>query len=158
VPFICIFQLLVFYPAVRFLRMSGLVMFYHPEKGLLLDNNVGVSKYDYDTHSFVSLAPISKRERRLLSCMMAHDDIPLSREMLLSLVWRGRTISDNSINVSISRLRCKLKWIDSNSGCVAAVRNDGYIFYTRRVGLIPIRSLDFLLSSLLWSKHVRGHQ
>lgn len=128
-------------------------MYYHAEQQLLLDSHVGVSKYDADTQTFIPIAPISKRERRLLSCMIAHEDTLLSRAMLLSLVWRGCIVSDNSINVSVSRLRRKLKCIEPTSGCVTAVRNVGFVFSTRQTGLTPVVSLDFLLSSLRWSKH-----
>lgn len=128
-------------------------MYYHAEQQLLLDSHVGVSKYDADTHTFIPIAPISKRERRLLSCMIAHEDTLLSRAMLLSLVWRGCIVSDNSINVSVSRLRRKLKCIEPTSGCVTAVRNVGFVFSTRQTGLTPVASLDFLLSSLRWSQH-----
>lgn len=133
-------------------------MYYNAERCLLLDEHAGVSKYDAGTHSFISIEPISKQEQRLLTCMMAHDDVLITRGMLLSQVWGGRIVSNNSINVSISRLRKKLKYIDCNGSCLKAVRNSGFIFSARCAGLTPVVSLDFLLSSLLWSKNAHSHQ
>lgn len=127
-------------------------MYYNAESALLLDNHVGVSKYDADIHAFIPVAPISKHEQRLLTYMMAHEDRLVSRDTLLSHVWAGRIVSDNSINVCISRLRRKLRYIEPHSGCLNAIRNAGFMFSARGTGLTPVVSLDFLLSTLRWSK------
>lgn len=127
-------------------------MYYNAESALLLDNHVGVSKYDASTHAFIPVAPISKHEQRLLAYMMAHEDRLISRDTLLLHVWTGRIVSDNSINVCVSRLRRKLRYIEPQSGCLNAVRNSGFIFSARCAGLTPVVSLDFLLSTLRWSK------
>lgn len=133
-------------------------MYYNAEQHLLLDSHVGVSKYDPNTHAFIPVEPISKQEQRLLACMMAHENMLISRGVLLSQVWKGSIISDNSINVSISRLRRKLKYVDVNRTCVKAIRNSGFVFSTRCTGLTPVVSLDFILSSLLWYKNVCSQQ
>lgn len=132
--------------------MQDFVMYFHAEKELLLDNNVGVSRYDAETHSFIPVEPLQKQELLLLSYLMALDDILLTKKMLMTLVWRGRIVGDNSVHVSISRLRKKLRLIDPAGRCLQTIRNAGFIFSTREIDLIPITSLDFLLSTLQWSR------
>lgn len=137
--------------------MNYLKMYFHASTQCLLDNHVGVSRYDADAHDFIPVAPISKQEQRLLVYLMTHERELVTRDQLLLQVWPGRVISDSTINVSISRLRRKLQPIDPSGRSLQAVRNAGFIFSTHYAGLIPVSSLDFLLSSLLWSKHAH-HQ
>lgn len=130
-------------------------MYFHAESEILLDSVFGVSRYDAEFNTFIPLKRMSKQEQRLFACLVAYDNITVTRDVILSEVWSGRVVNDNTINVAISRLRSKLRCIDPHTGCLKSVRNSGFIFSTSYTGLISIMSLDFLLSSLNWSKNIQ---
>lgn len=127
-------------------------LYYHPINNILLGELSNVLKYDAELHTFTPVRHISKQEQRLLACMMNHADRLVTREMLLSEVWPGRIVSDNTINVAISRLRNILSHIDPQNQCLRTIRNAGFIFSIHHTGAAPVISKDFLLASLNWAK------
>lgn len=131
---------------VSLMNCSGL--YYHSITRTILDKHSGVFKYDTDTHTFFPVEQFSKQDKRVLACLLAHRGLLVTKETLLSEAWAGRVVSGNSINVTICRLRTKLKVIDPIYGCLVTARNIGFSLSLCRSGLIPITSIDLLLKSL----------
>lgn len=127
-------------------------LYYQPENNILLGDRPSVLKYDTVLHIFTPVRSVSKQEQRMLACMMAHENRLITREMLVSEVWGGRIVSDNTINVAISRLRNILRHIDPQDRCLRTIRNSGFIFSIRQVGAVPVISKKFLLASLNWAE------
>ncbi|MNF66985.1 hypothetical protein D3C84_487880 [compost metagenome] len=135
--------------------MANKNLFFHPAKKMLLDINKGIFRYDVDSDSMEFVLHMRKRERQALACLLVHENMPVSRNLLAVQAWAGRIVSDNAISVSIHILRKALVTIDPHCRCLVTVRNSGYIFSPAQSGLIAVESLDFLLDSLRWSSTPR---
>jgi two-component system OmpR family response regulator len=75
---------------------------------------------------------LSSAEFRLLSVLVDHAGQVLSRDRLLDLtVQPGIVVSDRSIDLTISRLRQKLRDAGNGGGLIRTMRGEGYLFATQ---------------------------
>jgi two-component system OmpR family response regulator len=72
---------------------------------------------------------LSSAEYRLLSVLVDHPERVLSRDQLLDLSRApGVVVSDRSIDLTVSRLRQKLRDCGEGSGLIRTMRGEGYLF------------------------------
>jgi two-component system OmpR family response regulator len=72
---------------------------------------------------------LSSAEFRLLSVMVDHPSKVLSRDQLLDLSRApGVVVSDRSIDLTISRLRNKLRDVGEGGSLIRTMRGEGYLF------------------------------
>lgn len=131
--------------------MKHLDSYYNPLNNILLDVSFGLLRYDRENYVFVPLKRIREQERRVLASLTANEGVLVTRKMLLAEAWEGRVVTDNTINVTISRLRGVLKNIDPDAGCIKTMRNSGFIFSIRNSDVVSFTSKNFLLTSICWA-------
>lgn len=58
----------------------------------------------------------------------------VSKDEILSSVWDGRVVCENTVSVALSNLRKLLRRSDLDCRCLVTVTGSGYIFYPHRSG------------------------
>lgn len=102
----------------------------------LKQRQVGYQFFDWflntDTQQLTYLQhdeiPLSTAEYNLLVALVEHPRRILSRDFLLEITDTGREAFDRSIDVTISRLRSKLKRNSLEEPVIQTIRNAGYMF------------------------------
>lgn len=80
------------------------------------------------TRSGVSIA-LSRTEQRLLRLLIQNSGHPLTRELLMNRVWDGGDfVDENTLSVTIRRLRSKLEPDPKNPTYIRTVYGIGYIW------------------------------
>ncbi len=89
---------------------------------LVLDTKAG------ELHAQGTPVPLTRNEYRLLRIFMDHPRQVLTRAQLLGALWdaEGQFVDDNTLSVSIRRLREKLDGVFP--GAIATVRGTGYMW------------------------------
>jgi two-component system OmpR family response regulator len=79
-----------------------------------------------------TMVELSSAEFRLLSVLVAHPGQVLSRDRLLDLTRApGVVVSDRSVDLTVSRLRQKLRDAGQAGGLIRTMRGEGYLFATQ---------------------------
>jgi two-component system, OmpR family, response regulator len=79
-----------------------------------------------------TMVELSSAEFRLLSVLVDHPGQVLSRDRLLDLTRApGVIISDRSVDLTVSRLRQKLRDAGQAGGLIRTMRGEGYVFATQ---------------------------
>ncbi len=81
-----------------------------------------------ELHAQGAPVPLTRNEYRLLRFFMDHPRQVLTRAQLLAALWdsEGQFVDDNTLSVSIRRLREKLDGV--SPGAIATVRGTGYMW------------------------------
>lgn len=75
---------------------------------------------------------LSTAEYRLLAALVDHPEKVLSRDRLLALSRAsGAIVSDRSIDLTVSRLRHKLRDVGQGGGLIRTLRGEGYVFASK---------------------------
>ena len=75
------------------------------------------------------VVPLSTMEFRLLTLFLSHPNMVLTRERILDhMCGQGQDIYDRSIDVQVSRLRCKLRDESRDPRLIRTLRGTGYMF------------------------------
>lgn len=75
---------------------------------------------------------LSSAEFRLLSVLVAHPGQVLSRDRLVDMTrMPGAVVSDRSVDLTVSRLRHKLRDAGGSGGLIRTMRGEGYLFATQ---------------------------
>lgn len=78
------------------------------------------------------MVDLSSAEFRLLSVLVAHPGQVLSRDRLLELTCAaGVAVSDRSVDLTVSRLRHKLRDAGHAGSLIRTMRGEGYLFATQ---------------------------
>lgn len=78
------------------------------------------------------MVDLSSAEFRLLSVLVDHAGQVLSRDRLLEMSKSpGATLSDRSVDLTVSRLRHKLRDAGQAGGLIRTMRGEGYLFATQ---------------------------
>jgi two-component system OmpR family response regulator len=79
-----------------------------------------------------TMVDLSRAEFTLLSALVDHPNQVLSRERLIELSHQpSAEVSDRSVDLTISRLRQKLRDAGRADGLVRTIRGEGYVFATQ---------------------------
>jgi two-component system OmpR family response regulator len=79
-----------------------------------------------------TVVELSSAEFRLLSVLVDHPGQVLSRDRLLDLTRApGVIVSDRSVDLTVSRLRQKLRDAGQAGGLIRTMRGEGYLFATQ---------------------------
>lgn len=78
---------------------------------------------------------MGSREAGVLRYLVSNSGYLVSRDELLSSVWHGRIVCENTVAVALSNIRKLLRRVDQDCGCLVTVAKAGYIFYPYRSGL-----------------------
>lgn len=77
------------------------------------------------------MVDLSSAEFRLLSVLVEHPGQVLSRDRLVDMTrMPGAPVSDRSVDLTISRLRHKLRDAGEGGGLIRTMRGEGYLFAT----------------------------
>ena len=78
------------------------------------------------------MVALSSAEFRLLSVLVEHPGQVLSRDRLVDLSRTpGTVVSDRSVDLTVSRLRHKLRDAGESDGLIRTMRGEGYVFATQ---------------------------
>jgi class 3 adenylate cyclase/predicted ATPase len=95
-------------------------------EGLRLDGSGGLFRHN-DNGAFVPVA-IGSRALDILRVLIARAGEVVSKDEIITAVWRGIAVEDSNLTVQISALRRVLDQGRSNGSCIQTVSGRGYRF------------------------------
>lgn len=106
------------------------------KKGVI-DLGVGTFTYfNFGNRNISHTVKIGSRETQLIKLLASRQGSLVTKEEILSTVWEGQIVCDNSASVALSNIRKLFRRIDVNSQCLVTITGHGYIFYPQRAGFI----------------------
>lgn len=85
---------------------------------------------------------MGSREAGVLRYLVSNSGYLVSKDEILTTVWNGRIVCENTVSVALSNIRKLLRRVDQDCGCLVTVARAGYIFYPYRSGFTVEGSYD----------------
>lgn len=110
----------------------------------LVNNNKGVVDLTLGTFTYFSfgntrrshVVRMGAKETLLLAFLVRKQGSLVTKEEMLSTVWDGQIVCENTALVALSNLRKLFRRVDLDCRCLVTVSGRGYIFYPQRSGFI----------------------
>lgn len=81
---------------------------------------------------------IGTKEVALLRLMTQRRNSLITREEMLTTIWNGRVVCENTVAVALSNLRKLFRRVDVECHCLVTITGGGYIFYPSRSGFVVV--------------------
>lgn len=109
------------------------ILLINKESDVLIDLGVGIVRFigaDFVHRSI----KIGKRERELLLLLVQKRGLVVSKDDMLTNVWKNSIVGENTVVVALSNIRKAIKKADFECKCLITVSGRGYVFYPERSG------------------------
>lgn len=81
------------------------------------------------------ISKLGKKDCEVFRYLIEREGELISREDILTNVWRDKIVGYNTVSVSLSNIRRYLKKIDDDCACLINISGRGYLFSARKSGL-----------------------
>ena len=105
----------------------------HKERGVIIDLEFGVVRVLMNDFVYRTIK-MGKRERELLLLLARKRGSLISKDDMLTNVWKNSVVGENTVVVALSNIRKMLKKADEECLCLITISGKGYVFYPERSG------------------------
>ncbi|AYK16934.1 MULTISPECIES: winged helix-turn-helix domain-containing protein [Aeromonas] len=106
----------------------------HTNKKLSFCLNSGIVHYKAIDGTSVN-SRLGKKDCDVLAYLIKNEGRLITREELLSKIWKDRVVGYNTVSVSLSNIRQFIKKVDEDCLCLINISGKGYVFNPERSGL-----------------------
>ena len=99
----------------------------HKERGVIIDLEFGVVRVLMNDFVYRTIK-MGKRERELLLLLARKRGSLISKDDMLTNVWKNSVVGENTVVVALSNIRKMLKKADEECLCLITISGKGYVF------------------------------